>query len=154
MNCHLYCHSNLFEGYLSLSWKAFTWKGLKSSVLPLLNSGLCLNNCWKSYRCSLSSSWPGGGGFRRCLTTLHGFWVEANLFDLLLACRRASRTAKHWHWWRVGSCGGVFSHSTDAGLRATRSDSLRNLFTCGKATNNCRVYIGWTTTSPAGSHTT
>lgn len=45
--------------------------------------------------------------------------------------------------------------STDTGL----SDSVRNLFTCGRATNNWRVYIEAKkkqkkTTSPPGSHTT
>lgn len=38
--------------------------------------------------------------------------------------------------------GEVYSCSTDAGLEAALSDSVRNLFTCGGATNNCRVYIG------------
>lgn len=37
--------------------------------------------------------------------------------------------------------GEVYSCSTDAGLEAALSDSVRNLFTCGGATNNCRVYI-------------
>lgn len=38
--------------------------------------------------------------------------------------------------------GGVLSHFTGAGLWRAPSASQRNLFTCGGAANNCRVYIG------------
>lgn len=50
--------------------------------------------------------------------------------------------------------GGVFSRFTEGELGTALSDSLRNLFTCGRATNNYRAYIGRKTTSPSGSHTT
>lgn len=35
--------------------------------------------------------------------------------------------------------GGVFSRFTDGELGTALSDSLRNLFTCGRATNNYRA---------------
>ena len=56
----------------------------------------------------------------------------------------------------VGVGPGRGRRSTDAGLGAARGDSVRNLFTGGAATNNCRVYVGQKkeTTSPPGSRTT
>lgn len=69
--------------------------------------------------------------------------------SLALACMLVIGAGEGWGQREVYSC------LTDEGLEAAPSDSVRNLFTCGGATNNCRVYIGQKkTTSPPGSHTT
>lgn len=69
--------------------------------------------------------------------------------SLLLACLGSQKVA----WVKGGVREGCFPVSqTEFGTAL--SDSLRNLFTCGTATNNCRVYMGQKTTSPSGSHTT
>ena len=59
------------------------------------------------------------------------------VLQLAVQCYNVGK--QHCEGWGQG---GVFSYYTDAGPGTARSASQRNLFTCGGATNNCRVYIG------------